>query len=123
MQNQKNFVILLVAIFLVYIGLAALYLYGSRGEKSTAYKADELREYAGDLVNRALYEQAIESYKRYLDEFDIAPREQANINYIIADTYFDRVKDYENALAYYLKVKHLYPETSLMEEVNKKIVA
>jgi len=92
------------------------------GNKSSA-KADKLREYAGDLINKSLYPQAIQEYQRYLDDYSIDERERANVNYIIANTYFDRIKDYENALSYYLKIKHLYPDNSLMPEVNKKIVA
>ncbi|MFQ5636826.1 MAG: hypothetical protein ACE5IR_02385, partial [bacterium] len=40
----------------------------------------------------------------------------------IGNIYFERQRDYENALAYYLKIKHLYPESSLIAEVNKKMV-
>ena len=94
-------------------------------DKQKKYTADgdKVREYAGDLINRDLYSQAIEQYSHYLNDYDIETRERANINYIIANTYFDRVKDYQNALAYYLKIKHLYPESSLMDEVNKRIIA
>jgi tetratricopeptide (TPR) repeat protein len=84
---------------------------------------DQVREYAGDLVNRELFTQAIEQYKFYLDSFSIQPRERANVNYIVANLYFDRLKDYENALAYYLKIKHYYPDSPLMDQVNKRIIA
>ncbi|NOY60667.1 MAG: hypothetical protein GXO75_17310 [Calditrichaeota bacterium] len=100
-----------------------LILSGCKNKDKPAVNGDKLREYAGDLINKSLYPQAIREYQRYLDEYDIDSRERANVNYIIANIYFDRVKDYQQALAYYLKIKHLYPESSLMEEVNKKIVA
>lgn len=86
-------------------------------------KADKLREYAGDLINRALYKQAIEQYSYYLQNYDIEERERANVHYIIANTYFERLKDYESALGIYLKIKHFYPGSTLMDEVNKRIVA
>jgi tetratricopeptide (TPR) repeat protein len=108
------------------IGVAAAVLLSTiacSGGKKPSLDGDKLREYAGDLINRALFKQAIDQYQRYLDEYDIDSREQANVNYIIANTYFDRLKDYENALAYYLKIKHLYPESSLIEDVNKRIIA
>ncbi|MBN2000819.1 hypothetical protein JW935_24935 [candidate division KSB1 bacterium] len=95
---------------------------GCSKEKKPTVDSDKLRSYAGDLVNNKLYEQAISVYIQYLNDYSIEKREQANVNYIIADLYADRIKNYENALAYYLKVKHLYPESSLMEQVNKKIV-
>ncbi|RMF60633.1 MAG: hypothetical protein D6743_14670, partial [Calditrichaeota bacterium] len=61
-------------------------------------------------------------YNYYLDNYDLAEDEAANVNYMIGDIYFERLHDYENALAYYLKVKHLYPQSSLIDDVNKKMV-
>ncbi|NIA28578.1 MAG: hypothetical protein GWP06_01535 [Actinobacteria bacterium] len=107
----------------ILLAAGVLILSGCKNENKPAVNGDKLREYAGDLINKSLYPQAIREYQRYLDEYNIDSRERANVNYIIANIYFDRVKDYQQALAYYLKIKHLYPESSLMEEVNKKIVA
>jgi tetratricopeptide (TPR) repeat protein len=88
-----------------------------------AVDGDKLREYAGDLINRSLYTQAIDVYSDYLASYNINDDERANVNYIIGNTFFDRLHDYESALAYYLKIKHLYPESSLINETNKKVVA
>ncbi len=110
---QKAGVLLVVAVMLV----------GCNQGNKPAVSADKMREYAGDLINKALYKDAIEAYETYLDDYKVATRERANVNYIIANTYFERIKDYESALAHYLEIKHLYPEESLMPEVNKKIIA
>lgn len=109
--------------FLCLIFSMATLWVGCEKENKTLADGDKLREYAGDLINRSLYTQAINVYEQYLDNYNIDNKERANVNYIIGNTYFERVKNYESALAYYLKIKHLYPETSLMDEVNKKIVA
>jgi tetratricopeptide (TPR) repeat protein len=93
------------------------------GDKKSSAEADQVRELAGDLLNRRLYKQAIEQYEIYLKEFNIDNRETANVHYIIANTYFDRLKDYENALANYLKIIHLYPEFPYMDKVNQRKVA
>jgi tetratricopeptide (TPR) repeat protein len=92
-------------------------------ESKPSVDGDKLREYAGALVNRALFKDAIKVYNDYLDDYKVDVTEQANVNYIIGDLYFERLNDYESALAYFLKVKHLYPESSLIDETNKKIVA
>ena len=106
------------------IGLLFMALLSScQNEAKPSVDGDKLREYAGALVNRSLYEQAIGIYDDYLENYKVDLTEQANVNYIIADLYFERLNDYESALAYYLKVKHLYPESSLIDETNKKIVA
>ena len=109
------------SLFFMLTVAALLWSCGDSGTQ--AKKADELREYAGALINKSLYQQAIDVYDQYLNEYDVDPQEQANVNYIIANTYFERIKDYEKALTYYLKIKHLYPESSFIDEVNKKVVA
>ncbi|MDH7561090.1 MAG: hypothetical protein QHJ34_12795 [bacterium] len=94
------------------------------GKKSApSANAELVREFANVLYNQQLFKQAVQEYERYLAEFAKDDRERANITYIIGDIYFDRLKDYENALACYLRVKHLYPNSPLVSEANKKIVA
>ncbi|HOX84678.1 MAG TPA: hypothetical protein PKW76_06955 [bacterium] len=100
-----------------------LVLTGCQQEKGNRIDGDTVREYAGDLINRQLYKQAIEQYQHYLAYYPVEPNEQANVIYIVSNTYFDRLKDYENALGGYLKIKHYYPDSPLMEEVNKRIIA
>jgi len=86
------------------------------------FDGETVRDYASSLYNRQLYSQAIKEYQYYLDTYKPEGAKAANINYNIANIYFERVKDYENALTFYLRIKHFYPESPLMDEVNKKIV-
>jgi len=95
----------------------------SCSKKGPEQSSDKVREYANALYNRQLYPQAIQEYRDYLNHYNVSKGEQANITYTIANIYFDRLHDYENALANYLKIKHFYPESNLQTEVNKKIVA
>jgi len=104
---------------LLFVGI----LLSCQSESKPSVDGDKLREYAGALVNRSLFKEAIKVYGDYLNDYKVDATEQANVNYIIADLYFERLNDYESALAYYLKVKYLYPESSLIDETNKKIVA
>jgi len=84
--------------------------------------AEKKRELANVLYNQQLYEQAIKEYKDYLAQYSLPETEQANISFQIANIYFDRLHDYENSLAYYLRIRYLYPESGLQTEVNKKVV-
>lgn len=84
---------------------------------------DRVREYANALYNRELYTQAVEEYQRYLDIFNVDDNKQANVNFIIGNIYFERLHDYENAMAYYLKVKHVFPESELVGQADRQIVA
>ncbi len=84
--------------------------------------AEKKRELANALYNQQLYAQAVEEYRDYLENYDLAEKEQANITYMIANIYFDRLHDYENALSYYLRIKYLYPNSNLQREASKKMV-
>ena len=84
---------------------------------------EEARNYANELYNRQLFKQSAEEYEHYLDAYNLNDTEQANISYMIGDIYFERLKDYENALAYYIRIKYLHPKEELRTEVDKKIVA
>jgi peptidyl-prolyl cis-trans isomerase C len=84
--------------------------------------ANRVREFANVLYNRELYKQAVAEYERYLHDYPLDEREQANVTYTIANIYFDRERDYESALAYYLRVRELYPKSELIDDADKRIV-
>ncbi len=105
-----------VLLILVFILLSC-----QRGSEP-AIPAEKKRELANILYNQQLYTQAVDEYTEYLRNYDLKENEQANISYMIANIYFERLQDYENALAYYLRVKYLYPESNLQAEVNRKVV-
>lgn len=91
--------------------------------ETPALPAEKQREFANVLYNQQLFRQAVEAYREYLTRYALDDREKANVSYQIANIYFDRLHDYENALAYYLRIRYLYPSQQLENEVNKKIVA
>lgn len=84
---------------------------------------DQARNYANELYNRQLFKQSAAEYERYLNNYKLDETEQANISYTIGDIYFERLKDYENALAYYIRVKYFNPKDDLRRQVEQKIVA
>lgn len=106
---------------LMFIG-GALIFTSCQSELKPQISAEKKRELANSLYNQQLFEQAVTEYTDYLTHYFIDEREQANISYMIANIYFERLHDYENALAYYLRIKHYYPESNLQTEVSKKMV-
>lgn len=98
-----------------------LYFLSCSGGKNDV-SAEKVRGYANELYNKGLYVQAIEEYKNYLEKENVSGGIRASINYTIGNIYFERLMDYQDALAYYLKVKHFYPESNLINEVNQKII-
>ncbi|MEJ2635050.1 MAG: hypothetical protein P8184_07130 [Calditrichia bacterium] len=97
-------------------------LAGCNSSPKSRISPQKKRELANVLYNQQLYHQAVQEYEDYLKNYQLGEKEQANISYMIANIYFDRLQDYENALAYYLRIKYLYPDSNLRNEINKKVV-
>ena len=71
---------------------------------------NQLRELAAVLEQEELYEAAIQTYRSYLDKADIPEGVRANILYRIGQIYQERLTDYENALAVFIRLRELYPQ-------------
>jgi len=106
----------------IFLLLIPVLLSCSKEKSTNKISVDKKREFANALFNRRLYRQAIEEYKELLQYYNLDKNLEANINYMIGDIYFERLNDYEQALSYYMKVKHLYPESRLVNDSNKKII-
>lgn len=78
---------------------------------------------ANTFYNNELFDAAVREYSEYLADYDVDDNRRANINYTIGNIYFERLKDYNRALEYYLRVKQLYPESPLQKEIGKQIVS
>ena len=114
MKNLKNILIPIILI-LLFLGCNQSPKQNVSGEK--------IREYANELYNRYLFKQAIEQYQFYLTNYQVEANEQANITYRIGNIFFEKLNDYEHALAEFLKIRSLYPESKIGSETDKKIVA
>jgi peptidyl-prolyl cis-trans isomerase C len=95
---------------------------GCQQESKPLIDADQKLNLANTFYNNELFGAAISEYTDYLDIYETDSKRRANITYRIASIYFERINDYNKALEYYLRVKHLYPESELNSEVGKRIV-
>ncbi|MBN1351311.1 hypothetical protein JXJ21_17970 [candidate division KSB1 bacterium] len=109
--------------FLLCLVLIATLMIGCAKETEPKLDGSKVRKLANNLYEWKLYQQAIKEYEHYLNQYVQDEQELANINYIIANIYFERLHDYENALGHYLKIKYYSPENRLVEDVNKKVIA
>ena len=105
------------------LSLLLLVMAGCSQQQEPNLSKQQARDYANELYNRQLFKQSAAEYERYLYAYNLDDEEQANISYTIGDIYYERLKDYENALAYYIRIKYLHPKEELRSEVDKKIVA
>ncbi len=106
----------------VWIGVVLVVFFSACRQKGMNLPAETVRDFANALYNRELYKQSISEYEYYLRSYNLDQDEQANISYVIGNIYFERLKDYENALAYYLRIKQVYPTSNVVDESNKRIV-
>ena len=102
--------------------LAMLILDGCAEQPAPSIAPERQREYANALYNRELYTQAIVEYDTYLELASLTDEQRANVDYIVGNVYMDQLHDYENAMARYLKVKTLYPQPGLEQEINRRTV-
>lgn len=96
--------------------------WGCSTNQQPAVPADTKLELANTYYNNGLYQAAVDEYLEYLHDYSLDANRQANTYYNIANIYFERINDYEKALQYYFKIKYLYPQSSVQQDVGKKIV-
>lgn len=121
--NQNGTLLLIAVSLATLILVAALFIFQPGSKTGSSASGEQLRELANKLFEWKLYQQSVAQYEQYLTHFGGDDQEQANINYVIGNIYFERLHDYENALAHFAKVKYFYPESNLVPDVNKKVVA
>ena len=110
-------------IALLFISAFMLLMIGCNQETQPNISKEKARNYANELYNRQLFKQSAEEYVRYLQNYKLNDKEQANVSYMVGDIYFERLKDYENALAFYIRTKYFNPKDDLKRSIDKKIVA
>lgn len=101
---------------------ASALLMGCSGNGKSGDSAPWLKDYAAELVDQGLYSQAAENYEKYLLTPGLADDKKANIHYMMGDLYREKIHDYDAAMANYLKVKYLAPNSPLKGEVDKKVI-
>ncbi len=107
---------------LVLIAALALLLGCSKANQPNISQ-EKARNFANELYNRSLFRQSAEEYIRYLQTYKLSDDEQSNISYTVGDIYFERLKDYENALTFYTRAKYFNPSDELKRSIDQKTVA
>ncbi len=110
---------------LVFVSLLiALAVALSACQKSgSAVDVDQAKKLAGDLRDNKLYGAAIEEYRALLANGSLSNAEKGNISYLIGKIYFEDLKDYENAAAYYVRSKDYDPNGNYISDASQNLVA
>jgi tetratricopeptide (TPR) repeat protein len=88
-----------------------------------AGRIEQHKRLASELDNNGLHQAAIEEYEKVLGFDGLTDRQRGNINYLIGRLYFEDLKDYTNAAAYYIKAREYDPEGSFATEATRNLVA
>jgi tetratricopeptide (TPR) repeat protein len=84
---------------------------------------DQRINVAGQLKDNKLYQAAIDEYQKILNLTTVDSTRRANINYLVGDIYFNNLKDYQQAAAYYIRARTLDPNGSFSQELAKNLVS
>ncbi len=111
---------LLTIFFLSALGFAVI---AGCGGSQSGIDVEQHKRLAGDLRDNKLYEAAIEEYRKVLDSPGLDDTQRGNISYLIARIYFEDLKDYRNAAAYYVRARSYSPDASYSTEASRNLVA
>lgn len=92
------------------------------GNQTSPIPEEKIRTLASALEAQGLYQQAVNEYKTYLNVAQIPAEQRANLLYRVGSIYLENLQNYEEALASFLEISHLYPQTQIAKEADKRMV-
>lgn len=110
---------------IVIIGLGGLVLGVFPLSKPNEKEKQDVQEHialANALRQEGLAKAAISEFNVVLQSDELAKSKKANIAYLVGNLYFEELKDYENALAYYVRARHLNPQSDERQKIEQRSV-
>jgi len=120
-ENKVLQIALLVVLVGFLVSTAALIIIATGGSARQPY--DEAKTYAVSLVNNGLYSEAYDEFANILDNYKLSDRDAGSILFQMAEIAAERLHDSHRALADYLKIKQLYPNHPMIQDVERGIIA
>jgi tetratricopeptide (TPR) repeat protein len=121
-ENRSIFSIISLIVSLMTLVIVVIILLSSPSG-SDQYDGSREKRLAGELTDNNLYEAAVEEYKKILKNSELSDESEANISYLIARLYFENIRDYEQAAAFYVRARALNPNGSFYSEAGKNLIA
>ncbi|MFC1476102.1 hypothetical protein ACFLQW_03775 [Candidatus Zixiibacteriota bacterium] len=125
MENKSGNTVNWLAVILA--GLAAVFaalafFTAGNGGKSAGDDWEARVQRAAELQNNKLYSAAIDEFMRLVENAAIANEKRANYAYTIGEIFQDRLGDYENAAAYYIRARSLGARPALDSQIGQRLV-
>ncbi len=110
-------------VYTAILSVGLLFLWACSDDSTDSADIELAQKLAGELQDNGLYEAAVEEYRRILQAPELEVPTRANINYLIARIYYEKLADYEQAAAYYIRAQTIDPDASFSAEAARKLVA
>lgn len=111
----------IIAILL--LSTAALILGGCGGNpQNNAPDVSDRISLAAKLEEKGLHTQAAREYEAALEQGSLSPQKRSNICYLLGNLYFEKNKDYETALAWYVRAGHYDPENPASRKITERSI-
>ena len=81
------------------------------------------KELGHELVTRQVWNEALAAYEKFLSQPNVPATEAGNLCFKMGDICKDRLKDYERAVAYYLRVRHYDFQSPSLKKVGLRVIA
>lgn len=104
-----------VCVFIVALGVIGC-------QSSSTPDPELISKTAGELRSNRLYEAAIEEYRKIAEAGELPVGRRGSAAYLIARIYFDDLKDYENAAAWYVRARMFNPNADYDAEASRSLV-
>ena len=94
--------------------------------KNTAITDEEVTariSLAAQMMDKGLYDEASVEYRAAFDTIGVSNKKRANISYLLGNLYFEKMKNYEKALGWYIRAKHYDPQSPVMQQLTERTVS
>src|SRR3989339_587583 len=102
--------------------ILSAFLISCSGNGTLSIGLEKQKEYANELKEKGLFLQSVTEFKKIQEKGSLSKKEDANLSYLIGKIYMENMNDYQNALAEFIRVKVLLPESDLTLEVNTRTI-
>ena len=110
-------------LFFILIVCAQFVLVGCSENKSVKPPDASSRiSLAAKLIDKGLNDEAVTEYEAAIKSPTISAQKRSNLCYLIANIYFEKEKDYQKALAYYVRAKHHDPQSPVLQKITERTV-
>jgi peptidyl-prolyl cis-trans isomerase C len=123
MSTKISLPILALAVISLIVALAVGWLPGPSEHNTRLSQANEHISLANKMRDEHLPREAVLEFALSLESPTLPKQKKSNISYLIANIYYDDLKDYEKALAYYLRAKFYDESNPQKTTIEQRIVA